>query len=257
MPFIVGAARSAPFVPSCPLCLAAAAAIESPASSPAPPPPPPVPHGSSSRRKGPVLICPAQFGTADDYEELVDGLKALGHHPVVVAPLRFTDWLRLIPAAGTREYWEGRLDPNVALPFYYEAIERGSRMIHELLEEERVVMEGNDASASHAKVNIVAHSIGGWIARAYLAQMDTSARASTVGALVTLGTPHVPPPTGIFQAMDQTRGLLSFVDRTAPGAFHRAEGLRYLTVGSRVVKGKIGGGGSEGLSLASLLAAAR
>ena len=92
--------------------------------------------------------------------------------------------------------------------------------------------------------------------------MDPAVRASTVGALATLGTPHAPPPEGsVFQALDQTRGLLSFVERNAPGAFHRAEGLRYLTVGSRAVKGEIGGffGKSDeaGTPLASLLAATR
>ena len=66
----------------------------------------------------------AQFGTKADYQELVDGLQARGH-PVVVAPLSFADWLKLIPATLTPEYWKGELSPDVALPFYYEAIDKG------------------------------------------------------------------------------------------------------------------------------------
>ena len=65
--------------------------------------------------RAPVLVCPAQFGTDADYAELVDGLRQRGH-PVSVVPLKFTDWLRLIPASLTAEYWRGELSPEVALP---------------------------------------------------------------------------------------------------------------------------------------------
>ena len=59
-----------------------------------------------------VLVCPAQFGTDQDYADLAQGLRARGH-PVAVAPLVFTDWLRLIPASLTKEYWTGELSPDV------------------------------------------------------------------------------------------------------------------------------------------------
>ena len=67
-----------------------------------PPPPPPPPPPAESLTRDPVLVCPAQFGTAEDYAELVEALEARGH-PVVVTPLKFTDWLRLIPASLTSE----------------------------------------------------------------------------------------------------------------------------------------------------------
>lgn len=79
-----------------------------------PPPPPPPPVAATSLVKDPVLICPAQFGTLSDYQELIDALQARGH-PTMVAPLQFTDWFRLIPAALTLEYWKGELSPDVAL----------------------------------------------------------------------------------------------------------------------------------------------
>ena len=37
----------------------------------------------------------------------------------MVVPLKFTDWLRLIPASLTAEYWKGELSPEVALPSYH------------------------------------------------------------------------------------------------------------------------------------------
>lgn len=63
-----------------------------------------------------------QFGTASDYADLISALSAAGH-PVAVAPLKLTDWLRLIPASLTAEYWQGKLTPEVALPFYFEALD--------------------------------------------------------------------------------------------------------------------------------------
>jgi hypothetical protein len=38
-----------------------------------------------------------------------------------------------------------------------------------------------------------------------------------VDRLVTLGSPHNPPPAGVA---DQTRGILSHVAATSPGNFH-------------------------------------
>jgi len=104
-------------------------------------------------------------------------------------------------------------------------------------------------------VQLVAHSIGGWIARAYLGQLESEARAATFSALATLGTPHAPPPEGFFRVIDQTRGLLSYVEESYPGAYH--EELRYLTVGSTAQKGALPGSGAGlvagSLALASYL----
>ena len=185
----------------------------------APPPPPPPPPPLASLPLDPVIVCPAQFGTADDYAELVDSLTARGH-PVVVVPLEFTDWLRLIPASLTPEYWKGELSAEVALPFYFEALD--------------AALERVQAELGDRRVHLVAHSIGGWIARAYLGQLDET-RRQKIRSLVTLGTPHRPPPEGIFRTLDQTRGLLSDVEARYPGAYH--PDIKYMTVGSRAVKG--------------------
>eukprot|EP00967_Tisochrysis_lutea_P062592 scaffold80407_cov36-Tisochrysis_lutea.AAC.2 len=129
-----------------------------------------------------------QFGTASDYADLISALSAAGH-PVAVAPLKLTDWLRLIPASLTAEYWQGKLTPEVALPFYFEALDEAI----EQLEKE-------------------------WPGR-------------------------------------KTRGLLSYVEERYPGAAHPE--LRYLTVGSRAVKGAKGFDiPSCGESLGRVLAAA-
>ena len=185
------------------------------------PPPPAAPPAAVEATRAPVLVCPAQFGTDADYAELVDGLRARGH-PVSVVPLQFTDWLRLIPASLTPEYWKCELSPDVALPFYYEALDAATAQL--------------EREHPGQPIQLVAHSIGGWITRAYLGQLSPEKRAA-YSALVTLGTPHAPPPEGPLRTLDQTRGLLTFVEDNYPGAYHPE--LRYLTVGSRAVKGAI------------------
>ena len=198
------------------------------------PPPPSAPPVAVAQTKAPVLVCPAQFGTDADYAELVDGLRQRGH-PVMVVPLKFTDWLRLIPASLTAEYWKGELSPEVALPFYFEGLDAATAQLQ-------------SEHGADVQIQLVGHSIGGWIARAYLGQLSAEKRAA-YSALVTLGTPHAPPPEGIFRTLDQTRGLLNSVETAYPGAYH-AE-LRYLTVGSRTVKGAL-----DPSSLGALLATA-
>jgi hypothetical protein len=186
----------------------------------APAAPPPASPSPQELRKNPVVVCPAQLGTERDYADLTDALRERGH-PVVVAPLRFTDWLRLIPAALSAEYWRGELSPEVALPFYYEALD--------------AAIERAQSEFGGRPVHLVGHSIGGWIARAYLGQLSDQRRGA-IDSLTTLGTPHAPPPEGPFRTLDQTRGLLTYVEDRFPGAFH--ESIRYQTVGSRAVRGK-------------------
>lgn len=55
-----------------------------------------------------------------------------------------------------------------------------------------------------------------------------------VDALVTLGSPHNPPPPD-SPSPDQTRGILTWCAANCPGAFH--EGVRYATVASSSVRG--------------------
>lgn len=79
-------------------------------------------------------------------------------------------------------------------------------------------------------MDLVGHSAGGWLGRAFLADpkyMDSSSRATgqddglphnaAVASLVTLGTPHAPPPPG-SKARDMTGGALTWVHNTYPGA---------------------------------------
>ena len=61
---------------------------------------------------------------------------------------------------------------------------------------------------------IIGHSIGGWVARAYLGGLSLSSSAlytytkQHISSFITLGTPHISPSTAL---VDQTRGLLAAI----------------------------------------------
>lgn len=133
-----------------------------------------------------VVICPAQFGVPKDYEPLVDQLLRRGHSKVIVAPLSRFDWLKITPSLATADFWKSTLKPLPTLNFYFEALDNAFAEI-----------ESGD-------VSIVGHSIGGWVARAYVGEKSVPVRR-----VVTLGTPHNPPNTG---GIDQTRGLLDYIN---------------------------------------------
>ena len=144
--------------------------------------PHPLPAAAATR--GPVIVCPAMFGTVKDYTDLVDGLRQRGH-PVLVMPLKFTDWfsasLQLISASLTDECWRGEMRPEVALPFYFKALDAATAQMQREMQAENGVEE---------PIQLVAHSIGGWAARAYLGQLSPEKRAA-YSALVTLGMPQI------------------------------------------------------------------
>ena len=67
-------------------------------------------------------------------------------------------------------------------------------------------------------VSCIGHSIGGWVLRSYIGEVLGEERAvRLVSSLVTLGTPHQPPPsTSLLSRVDQTRGLLTDINARFP-----------------------------------------
>ena len=89
--------------------------------------------------------------------------------------------------------------------FFYEALDKAFAQIE--------VDYGADV-----KVAVLGHSIGGWVARSYIGEvMGTELATRRVCSLVTLGTPHNPPPqNSMVAALDQTRGLLTYINDKFP-----------------------------------------
>eukprot|EP00613_Pedinella_sp_CCMP2098_P069632 CAMPEP_0171907830 /NCGR_PEP_ID=MMETSP0993-20121228/7310_1 /TAXON_ID=483369 /ORGANISM="non described non described, Strain CCMP2098" /LENGTH=353 /DNA_ID=CAMNT_0012540207 /DNA_START=70 /DNA_END=1131 /DNA_ORIENTATION=- len=155
-------------------------------------------RASASPCLSPVVICPAQFGTKEDYADLVEALLAAGHPAVAVAPLSRLSWLRIVPSAFTEAYWKSELELSPALDFYIEAIDKA-------------VAEVQAACGPDTPVTIVGHSIGGWVARGYLSERPSV--LDRVDVVATLGSPNRTPPEGTLWAkVDQTRGLLRSVN---------------------------------------------
>jgi pimeloyl-ACP methyl ester carboxylesterase len=106
------------------------------------------------------------------------------------------------------------------------------------------------AQGDDAEFGLVAHSIGGWIARAWLGG-DEGDRDGCK-SLVMLGTPNQPPPEGsVWEQLDQSRGLLDNVNRRFPGSYR--EGVKYACVVSERVRGGLGGSIEGLLAFASYL----
>ena len=93
-------------------------------------------------------------------------------------------------------------------------------------------------------VSIIGHSIGGWVARAYLGGLGGSSTSvyrltqQRTTSFITLGTPHLSPPSAL---VDQTRGLLKAVESSslcsAESFVNR--GIDVTCVGSNCIEGSL------------------
>lgn len=166
----------------------------------------------TQRRRVSILLCPAQFCVPDDYADFFDRLALLSQidqsiaeiGTCRVAPLPRTEWIKVAKQLPTQEFLDARLNVPKTLDWYFKAIENGLAEIF--------AQEGPNAN-----ICFVGHSIGGWVARAYLGGMSQSSSSvfqlskQRCTSLITLGTPHVAPKTAL---VDQTRGLIRSIDST-------------------------------------------
>lgn len=183
------------------------------------------PSGDLSNKEplSPVLILPGLGNSSNDYAILAEKLISRGHHVVVTVPVRRWQWALNAKGFFMLDYWRSRLKPNAVLDWYFDELDSA---IHD------VMMQCEDAP----QINFVGHSAGGWLGRAYLAERAPShLRVST---LLTLGTPHTAPPAG---AIDQTRGLLRYIEENCDISDMVS---RFVCVAGRGTKGKPFGKGT-------------
>ncbi|CAM9398200.1 unnamed protein product [Chrysoparadoxa australica] len=186
----------------------------------------------------PVLVCPAQLSVPADYEDLSRELEQRGFK-VYTAPLTRLGWITgLAPSAFTLDYLRGTLQPASTLKFYYEAIDSA--------------VEAIDQDFPGKPFHLLAHSIGGWVGRSWMGESCSDDLRKRIVSFTTLGTPHNPPPSSsILASIDQTRGLLSYVNSNWPGAYHN--GIRYTSVVGEGQEGKFSGEIEELLAFVSYL----
>lgn len=165
----------------------------------------------------PVVILPGLGNNSTDYSKLVEDLGSRGLISTVAQVARI-DWLRNAAGLLDSSYWKGTLKPRPVLDWY---LERTGAAIEEAISK----------TSGSEKVSLVAHSAGGWLARLFLSEFGTE----KVDLLLTLGSPHLPPPRGVPGVVDQTRGLLYYIEETCPGAHH--SDVKYVCVAGRYLKG--------------------
>jgi len=190
-----------------------------------------------------AILFPSQLGTQHDYDSFKQNLAdELGADSlkVYVAPLERLDWpLGLVGSFFTKEFIEGKLEPSKTLAFYFKRVDEAV--------EKALAETGPDA-----ELVLLSHSIGGWVARAWLSEWAAPDIKSRVKILVSLGSPHNPPPadSGVAK-VDQTRGLLTYINTNFPGAHEK--NVEYVSVIGRAVKGELSlqGGGERFLAYSS------
>lgn len=189
----------------------------------------------STKKKVALLLCPAQFCVPVDYAELLDTIQSeLTNVDVVatrVAPLPRTEWIKVAKQLPTKNFINANLSVKVTLDWYFDAMESA---LTELFAE-----GGEDT-----EVCIIGHSIGGWVARAYLGGLSESSTSvyrhgnDRIKSLITIGTPHISPESAL---VDQTRGLLreiaSSKDCSSQSLSER--GIAITCVGSSSLSGKL------------------
>ena len=179
------------------------------------------------------------FGNArSDYEDalgrdeasLAKSLRDRGFS-VHVARLERKDWaIGVIRGVFTRGFWANACTTRESYGWYLERA-------HECVEEALA------ANPEAKEVDVVAHSAGGWLARAFIGGAralnsgdaacsgDCLTRDPRVRRLVCLGTPHAQDAKS-----DPTRGASKWVNDTWPGAYFSPD-VRYVCVTGRAVVG--------------------
>ncbi len=151
----------------------------------------------------PTVILPGYLAGAADYLPLARELQTLGIQAEVV-PLRWYDWL-----------------PTV-----------GGRSVAPILDALEATIRNVQTRYGNHKVNLVAHSAGGWIGRIFLGDRPYYGRVwdgrSRVAQLIALGTPHT-------SLEPWTQRNLDFVNQTYPGAYY--PDVRYVCVAGQSVFG--------------------
>eukprot|EP00977_Amphora_coffeiformis_P010629 scaffold2501_cov174-Amphora_coffeaeformis.AAC.25 len=188
-----------------------------------------------------LLILPGFGNGPVDYDlpqapegSLTRSLQARGwsENQIRKLPMKRSDWFKVfLRGCLDPKFWAGDAPPTrPAFAWYLERIQSTV---------EEMCAESNNPDGEDVRVVLLAHSAGGWLARAALGCGDTEdakipSFRDKIAGLVTLGSPHAPPPP---QVMDMTRGALKWTDKTYPGAYWQDD-LFYFTVMGDAIAGQ-------------------
>lgn len=180
------------------------------------------------------LILPGFGNDAVDYcNPLKRGVEfsfvnflTLRGYEVDVVPIQRLQWLNILRAIVSKDFWTSTCKPEFLFDFYFRAVDESVRNLN---------------AKSVEPIILIGHSAGGWLARGILGDGEWAGSGTPscdlVAGLVTLGAPHLPPAEG---AADMTRGALRSVDFMFPGAHLCSDTKRrifYITVAGTAVTG--------------------
>ncbi|GAB4813785.1 hypothetical protein N2152v2_000831 [Parachlorella kessleri] len=179
---------------------------------------------AATATKRAVVILPGLGNNSKDYAGLASQLATKGLH-VEVASVRRIDWARNAAGLTDINYWRGTLKPRPTVDWYLQRV--------------GAALESAQRATDGAGVTLLAHSAGGWLGRVFMLEFGTA--PYNIDQFVSLGSPHLPPPPG---TIDQTRGILSWVQDACPGAYQPR--VQYITVAGRYIQGAtlLGGDGT-------------
>jgi pimeloyl-ACP methyl ester carboxylesterase len=152
----------------------------------------------------PCVILPGYLAAASDYFPLQAQLEA-GGWPTRIVPLTVSSWFPTL----------------------------GGRSVVPILKQLQSTIQSLQAEQGVTKINLIAHSAGGWIARIFLGDVpyfeETWSGRHRIATLITLGTPHT-------SCERWTRHNLDFVNSHYPGAFWPE--IKYVCVAGTAIPGR-------------------
>ena len=199
----------------------------------------PPPAAVTLRAAPPFVILPGFGNDQDDYispgglpaeVSLQAALARRGVDSVAVVPIARTDWINVAKGLGDLKFVAGDAQPEG--PAFEWYLRKAQATV------EQAVAGARAQNVPDARVVLVGHSAGGWLARALMVVAGDAWVRENVRGVVTLGAPHASPPDSV---PDQTRGTIPNVNRRAPGAYYATRGVFYVTITSgRVVGDELG-----------------
>ena len=148
---------------------------------------------ASASSKPAVVVLPGLGNCTEDYDEFASELEGRGFSATVAAVGR-PDWLRNAAGLTQLAYWQGTLEPRPTVDWYLSRIADAIGAAKE--------KSGAD------RVALVAHSAGGWMSRVYMQDFGVD----DIRCVVTLGSPLNAVPKDVPGVVDQTRGILTYVE---------------------------------------------
>ena len=169
-----------------------------------------------------IVLLPGYGCCKNDYVEFQQICNHL-NIPLDIVEIQRWEWLKVTKGIMNPNYWNYNCMPNELFDWY--------------LEKTKNTLFSSFEKNEHYPVILCGHSAGGWLGR-FLLNNGTLYGEETrskdyVKALVTMGTPN---QFLLKKENDTTRGCLQYVHEHFPNSYLQEEGIKYMTLGSRVKK---------------------